>query len=343
MKSQTSTKLALSAAIVLGWTSLAALSCSESILQPDPEAQGCKIIKDSNFPTDGNFYLNKPANCPIGIPGVTQIPYAATADFANGTVAAQSYENTIITWNGYTSGSIYNSPVWSQGSNGRVFVQISGDYYAARGGPQYAGNNSGYDDVKNGFFSYASNSWTYATTRVTYVLGAPANNTVKAPSSVNPGTNYGVSATTNDPILTNPVTWSWYVNNSFVGTSSNPLFTVHSGGPSTQQVVKVVASDESGHSVSGQTTVSALALSAYISGYDAVNTDWYSTWTAHVSGGTPPYTYAWSGLFSGSGSSISGTTSTDGDLILNVYDSSGAHVTDTKHISSTGCSGRNLC
>jgi hypothetical protein len=84
-------------------------------------------------------------------------------------------------------------------------------------------------------------------------------------------------------------------------------------------------------------------LTASISGPDVVNTDWYSTWSADVAGGTPPYTYAWSGLFYGSSSSVSGTTSAGGDLILDVYDAAGAHTTATKTVSSTGCSGQNLC
>jgi pimeloyl-ACP methyl ester carboxylesterase len=84
-------------------------------------------------------------------------------------------------------------------------------------------------------------------------------------------------------------------------------------------------------------------LTASISGPDAVNTDWYSTWGAEVSGGTPPYTYSWSGLFYGSSSSISGTTATSGDLILDVYDAAGGHATATKFVTSTGCSGPELC
>lgn len=84
-------------------------------------------------------------------------------------------------------------------------------------------------------------------------------------------------------------------------------------------------------------------LTAAISGPDAVNTDWYSTWSAQVSGGTPPYTYSWSGLFYGNGSSVSGSTSSTGDLILDVYDAASSHVTSTKTVTSTGCSGQYLC
>ncbi|MGI8546778.1 MAG: SprB repeat-containing protein [Gemmatimonadaceae bacterium] len=84
-------------------------------------------------------------------------------------------------------------------------------------------------------------------------------------------------------------------------------------------------------------------LASSISGPDVVNTDWYSTWSADVSGGTPPYTYSWSGLFYGTDSSVSGATSSSGDLIVDVYDAAGGHTTVTKSVTSTGCSGQYLC
>lgn len=84
-------------------------------------------------------------------------------------------------------------------------------------------------------------------------------------------------------------------------------------------------------------------LTVSISGPDAVNSDWYSTWSAEVSGGTPPYGYGWSGLFYGSSSSVSGSTSASGNLVLDVYDAAGAHATATKFVTATGCSGQEIC
>jgi hypothetical protein len=44
-------------------------------------------------------------------------------------------------------------------------------------------------------------------------------------------------------------------------------------------------------------------------------------WEAAIlSGGTPPYTYAWSGVLSGSGSSVSGEVTSSGNLSLVVED-----------------------
>jgi hypothetical protein len=85
------------------------------------------------------------------------------------------------------------------------------------------------------------------------------------------------------------------------------------------------------------------AVAVSIAGPDVVNTDWYSTWSAEVTNGTAPYTYSWTGLFYGNSSTISGTTATGGDLILDVYDAVGGHASATKHVSSTGCSGQYLC
>lgn len=88
---------------------------------------------------------------------------------------------------------------------------------------------------------------------------------------------------------------------------------------------------------------SSSTMSADISGPDAVNDDWYSTWQAQISGGVAPYSYSWSGILYGSGSSVSGSLSTSGDLTLNVTDATGAHVTVTKSVTATGCTGANLC
>jgi len=84
-------------------------------------------------------------------------------------------------------------------------------------------------------------------------------------------------------------------------------------------------------------------LTASISGPGAVNNDWYSTWFAEVSGGTPPYSYGWSGLFYGYNSSVSGSTSASGVLILDVYDAVGAHASATKFVTATGCGGQEIC
>lgn len=84
-------------------------------------------------------------------------------------------------------------------------------------------------------------------------------------------------------------------------------------------------------------------FAADISGPDVLNTGSQGTWNAVVSYGTAPYTYQWSGIASGSESSVTTQLYSDGDLYLDVWDATGAHLAVSKHITSTGCSGGNLC
>jgi len=84
-------------------------------------------------------------------------------------------------------------------------------------------------------------------------------------------------------------------------------------------------------------------FSADISGPEVLNVGSQGTWYAVVSYGTPPYTYQWSGLAYGTDQSVSGAVYNDGDIYLDVWDATGAHLAISKHVTSTGCSGGNLC
>jgi hypothetical protein len=250
MTTRTLTNVVMSAAIVMGWTWLTASSCGDPLA---PQLQDCHIpVWDSDFPLSATLTLNRPALCPIGIPRYTQVPYAATADLPASEVTFGFYRNDVIGWRGSWGGSVFGQPVWSQGSNGRWVVQISGTYYAGFDGPR-ASDNMGWDSVKNEFY-INNDHWSSATSVITYEWVAPSNS-IDAPNSVEPYQSYSVSATTNDPLLISPVTWSWYVDGSLAGTTSDPQFTVYAGGPTYNQQVDVVTTDGNGHSVSGSTTV----------------------------------------------------------------------------------------
>jgi hypothetical protein len=69
-------------------------------------------------------------------------------------------------------------------------------------------------------------------------------------------------------------------------------------------------------------------FTASISGPPAVITGRSGTWGSTVSGGVAPYTRQWSGLFSGTGISVTGRPTQSGYLYLDVWDSSGRHATD---------------
>jgi hypothetical protein len=249
MKTPISSKLAVTAAIVMGWTWLTALQCAPDVSGPEPTVQGCRVFYDDDFPIGGTVTRNKPAKCPFKTIGYDVIPYSATADLPANSVIYEFQSMHKITWRGFSTGFAGNA-VWGQG-NGRYFVNITGDYTAAIDG--FDSNNGGWDDIEIEFArSYTDG--TRATTRLSYTWGSSSNN-ITAPGSVEPSQEYPVSATTNDPLLVSPVTWSWYVDGSLVGTTTEPEFTVNAGEPSNMQQVEVVATDGNGHSVSGSTHV----------------------------------------------------------------------------------------
>lgn len=252
MNTRTSTKVMGTAAIVMGWTWLTAQQCGDAGPTGPRTVQNCPIFYDSDFPTGGNVTRNKPASCPITVgSGPLVVPYAATADLPAGSVSYEFYQWQSVTWNGYVAG-FFGNAVWSQGG-GRYFVNITGDYRPAQGG--FDANNNGWDDIKHGFYSSYTRWWTYATTRIDYRFGIPRN-TITTPAYIEPGQQYSVSATTDDPLLVSPVTWSWYVDGSHVETTTEPNTYVGAPGePYTSQSLEVVVTDGNGHSVAGQKTV----------------------------------------------------------------------------------------
>jgi len=82
-----------------------------------------------------------------------------------------------------------------------------------------------------------------------------------------------------------------------------------------------------------------LDISAYpppvvsISGHTFLPPGVSCTWTANVAGGVPPYSIEWSGLFSGSGSTITGVTSSSGWLFVTVTDRPGHTAEDSIFIT----------
>lgn len=257
MNTRTSSRTLLScAAILVGWSWLIAPQCSDPSGPPyggpPTPIQKCDPRYDPDFPAGGTVSLNKPANCPIKLPGLTRIPYAATATLPmGGNLTYGLYEAHIIDRLGNTSSMGVNA-VWSTGS-GKYFVNVSGDYYAAAGGfDAYA---QGYDDIQNRFY-LGGGRWTSGTIKIAYSFGSPSNS-LTTPSSVNAGATYSVSATTDDPLMVSPLTWSWYVDGALAGTTSDGEFSVQAGAPSTTQEISAYATDAYGRSAYGVTFVFA--------------------------------------------------------------------------------------
>lgn len=247
MTTPITSKMMVGAAIVVSWMWLTAGECGDVSITRPPAVQGCgPITFDSDFPTGSTLSLNNPASCPIKLYGFTRIPYAATLDvLPSGNFIYQAgFEMHVVNRTGFTAAEFANAK-WSQGTNGRAFVMITGDYRAATGG--FDQNNAGYDDVQNRFY-VGGGRYTAATVRITYQYGAPGA-TLAAPSTVALYASYTVSLSTDDPLLVDPLTWSWYVNGVFQGTSTSPEMTFQAGGPNTSQEVRAYGTDINGRTI----------------------------------------------------------------------------------------------
>ena len=79
------------------------------------------------------------------------------------------------------------------------------------------------------------------------------------------------------------------------------------------------------------------ALRATISGPSSVAYQTSGTWDAVIAAppheGTPPYTYYWSGILTGSGSEITGVPSGSGTLYLEVLDSAGGRYDTSVYVT----------
>jgi hypothetical protein len=82
------------------------------------------------------------------------------------------------------------------------------------------------------------------------------------------------------------------------------------------------------------TSIPGLAITAEIFGPNVVSAGEYATWSASVSGGNAPYSYQWSGLARGTGSSIGTTVYSEGTLTIIVQDATGTQVTAQLGVST---------
>jgi hypothetical protein len=73
-------------------------------------------------------------------------------------------------------------------------------------------------------------------------------------------------------------------------------------------------------------------FSVLIEGPHTATPDCSCTWSANVTGGTPPYTYQWSGQATGFDQTVTASPTSGGDLYLNVYDSAGRYASSTYYV-----------
>jgi len=83
-------------------------------------------------------------------------------------------------------------------------------------------------------------------------------------------------------------------------------------------------------------------LNVSIDGPGILDQNSTGVYAAVVNAGTPPYTYQWSGLVSGSDASTQVTMNAPGDLFLDVWDANGQHVALSTYVNMS-CSGGFVC
>lgn len=79
------------------------------------------------------------------------------------------------------------------------------------------------------------------------------------------------------------------------------------------------------------------AFSAGIGGPSLVGAGETNTWTAYPAGGTPGYTFQWSGALTGTGASITGQLYSSAELYLDVWDAMGRHVAVSYFVNVNNC------
>lgn len=258
MNAQLLNRVVIGALIVVAWGYLTAGSCKDSGTigpTPPPELNACDVIYDAGWDVNGGrLYVNKPTYCPFKLLGMMEIPYAATAELPTLRWEFGIYHAVVVDRNNAIATQVI-VPTWSNGTSGGnpiYVVQISHNYWAARGG--FDINNRGWDIMRNGFRDKFTRDTLYARAYLTYAYGTPSNNLV-APAAVSAYTLYTASARVDDPMFVGDVTYSWYRNDQLVGTSSIDQFTISSGAPWTFESVQVLVSDAYGHSRLGSVNV----------------------------------------------------------------------------------------
>ena len=79
------------------------------------------------------------------------------------------------------------------------------------------------------------------------------------------------------------------------------------------------------------------SFAAGIGGPSVVTAGSTNTWSANASGGTPGYTYQWSGALTGTGASVSGALYSNDVLYLDVWDAMGRHIAVSYAVTVNSC------
>lgn len=237
--------------IAVGSLPTMALACID--MGPGPTTvKNCPIAYDAGWPTGGELDVTRPAVCPFRALGTMLLDYTAviTVPQSSG-IAFDFYQGLVENRTGHVSATTFNDS-WIT-SGGDYVITVTGDYYAATGMTDPEGN--GFDIVRNQL--YRNSQWIGANVTMNYSINAPPVNVTGPATGLASGMEYELLALPYDPELINPVSWTWYVDGAYVGTTSSGQFTWTTGSPGSTQSVQVVVTDVNGLTRSASTQVTA--------------------------------------------------------------------------------------
>jgi len=212
----------------------------------DPKVQAC-VYDAGGFPENTSVAFVKPAHCPyaldsanenVDVSATLSLPVADSLAPATQsgyyTLAVTDFHDTIVT----STFSIPHRDI--VGTN--WVIQISGTYQAGHGGVN--GANSGYDKWHSSMtITYPFVHNVTGISILAYSIGTAGVHLNGPTTGFSPGTWYDVSGYTDDPNMVGPVTWTWYVNGSVTGTSSDGRYSFQTGAAGTQQEIDALITD----------------------------------------------------------------------------------------------------
>jgi hypothetical protein len=210
--------------------------------------QSCATTIDSaDFPTNSHFGLNKPANCAVVLNDTATLPFAMSITIPSGSVVYNYYNAWVTNRTGGTS-SWTTSTAWSGLGTGQYIVQVTGSYYAGHGG--WDSSNNGFDTWHHQFSAFGHSP--VAHTNLAYRKGTPSVAGVSGPSTgIGSGVGYDITAATFDPLMIEPVNWDFYVDGTYVGSSSDGTYHGTAGSAGTTQTIVANITDANSRTGTG--------------------------------------------------------------------------------------------
>ena len=194
--------------------------------------QNCTTVLGDYFPTSALFTMEKPATCPIALTAPATLPFTMVITF-NASTIQQYYAGWVTDRQEATVSSTVQDS-WTLIQSGTKWeVQLNGSYSAGHGG--YDAGGLGFDKwhheiIKNGYYRDA-------VTTLAYKNSEPGLNVSAFGGGIAAYSQFTIEgATTDDPYMIGPVTFSWYQNGTYVGSSSTGSYSFYAGDAGTETI-----------------------------------------------------------------------------------------------------------